>query len=136
MPAPVSYPAPVRIEAMPGDPFGVAILPGPRAVSGVAIGSMVAGIGSLLVAIVVWCFGLMGAEEGWGGIVSGAFCALSVLLGVAACALGGFSLRQMRRQAGMSGKGMAITGLICGGVGIIGAISGLVLAILLAAQMA
>jgi hypothetical protein len=104
--------------------------------SGVSIGSFGAGIGSLLVASIVWCFGIWGAEGGWGAIVSGAFCALAVLLGAAGVALGITGLRQIRRHQGMSGRGLAIAGLSCGGVGIIAALAGLIMAILLSQQMA
>lgn len=138
MPRPVSYPAPVRVEVVPGaasayGPLGVAILPGPKMFSGLSVGSLGSGIGSILVASVVWCFGLWGADGGWGAIVSGAFCALAVLLGAAGVALGIIGLRQIRRHQGMSGRGLAITGLVCGGLGIVAAIAGLILAILLQA---
>ncbi len=121
---------------MPGAAFGLAILPAPVSSSGVAIGSLAAGIGSALVAGVVWCFGWLGAEEGWGGLVSGAFCVLASLLGIAAVALGVAGLRQTRRQAGMKGRGMAIGGIICGSSGILLALSGVVLAVVLAQQAA
>jgi hypothetical protein len=96
-----------------------------------AVGSMVAGLASLLVSFVVWCFGVIGAEDGWGALVSGAFCALSVLLGLAAVALGARSLRQIRRTPGTKGGGLGITGIVCGGLGLLLAIGGLVVAIVI-----
>jgi hypothetical protein len=109
----------------------LAILPAPITTSGVAIGSMTAGIGSVLVAGVVWCFGLLGAEAGWGGLVSGAFCVLAVVLGIGAIGLGWAALRQIRRGA-VRGRGFAITGIICGGVGILLAAVGVIVAIAMA----
>jgi hypothetical protein len=128
----VAYPQPTRIEVLPDAPFGLAILPAPSAVSGVAIGSMAAGIGSLLVSGVVWCFGLMGAQEGWGGLVSGAFCVLAVLLGIGAVGLGWAGLRQIRRGRVSRGRGFAITGIICGGAGILLAAAGVAVAVAMA----
>jgi hypothetical protein len=134
MPRPVPYPQPVRIEPVPGEPFGLAILPAPSTMSGPAIGSMISGIGSLLVAGVVWCFGLVGAKYGWGGLVSGAFAVLTVLLGVAALALGGIALRVIRGTRQMKGRGNAIAGMICGGAGVLLAVAGVAIAIVLSAQ--
>lgn len=128
------YPYPVRVEPVPGEPFGLAILPVPSTMSGLAIGSLVSGIGSLLVASVVWCFGLIGADGGWGGLVSGAFCVLAVLLGIAALTLGIIALRTIRGTRHMKGRGNAIAGMICGGAGVVLAVAGVVIAIVLSAQ--
>lgn len=131
----MSYPPPVRIEIVPGTPFGVAILAPPRSTSGVAVGSLVTGIGSILVSVAVWCFGLLGANQGWGGLVAGAFCVLAVLLGIAGLVEGGIGLRQVRRAAGrLTGRGLALAGMICGGVGVALAIAGQLVAILLSAS--
>jgi hypothetical protein len=121
---------------LPDAPYGLAILPAPASTSGVAIGSMTAGTGSLLVSGVVWCFGLMGAEGGWGGLVSGAFCALAVLLGIGAIGLGWAGVRQVRRRGGMKGRGFATAGIICGSIGILLAASGVVVAVALVQQAA
>jgi hypothetical protein len=130
----VAYPHPVRIEPVPGEPFGLAILPAPSTMSGLAIGSLTSGIGSLLVTSVVWCFGLLGADGGWGGLVSGAFGVLAVLLGLAGLALGTIALRTIRRTQNMKGRGNAIAGMICGGAGVLLALAGVVIAIVLSAQ--
>lgn len=126
----MSYPPPVRMEPVPGEGFGLAILPVPHMVSGVAVGSLSAGIGSILVSGAVWCFGLAGAGGGWGGLVSGAFVVLAVLLGSAGVVLGALSLRQFKR-GGVTGRGYGISGIACGGVGILSAAFGLALAIAL-----
>jgi hypothetical protein len=129
----VAYPHPVRVETVPGEPFGLAILPAPTTMSGLAIGSLVTGISALLVTGVVWCFGLVGADGGWGGLVSGAFGVLAVLLGAAGVALGVIALRTIRRTQQMKGRGNAITGIICGGAGVALAVAGVVVAIVLSA---
>ncbi|GIH04279.1 hypothetical protein Rhe02_23460 [Rhizocola hellebori] len=126
----------MRIEMVPDAPYGLAILPASVTTSGVAIGSTAAGTGSLLVSGVVWCFGLMGAEGGWGGLVSGAFGVLAVLLGIGAIGLGWAGVRQIRRGGASKGRGYAISGLICGGAGILLAASGVVVAIALVQRAA
>src|SRR5262249_42358767 len=68
-PAPVATARPVRIEVLPGTGFGVAYPSVSPTVSGLAIGSMVAGIGSIIVSFSVFCFGLTGARDGWGLLV-------------------------------------------------------------------
>jgi hypothetical protein len=95
----------------------------PPVTSGLAVGSLVTGIASVLVSFVVWCFGLTGAQAGWGAWVAGAFALISVLAGVAAVALGLLGLRQIRRGAPppairFTGRGLAIAGIVCGGVGL------------------
>ena len=99
------------------------------AVSGMAVGSLVAGITSLLVSLLVACFGFGGAQAGWGGWVAGAFAVLAMLLGVAGAALGAAGLRQIRRGVAAAdrrtGRGLAISGLSCGVAGV--ALTGLVL---------
>jgi hypothetical protein len=131
-PQPVTYPAPVRFERVPDEKFFLAILPVPKMVSGIGVGALVAGIGSILVAGAVWCFGLLGASDGWGGLVSGAFAVLAVLLVLAGVVLGILSLRQIRRAAGgVTGRGYAISGIACGGAGLLLAALGLAVALLL-----
>ncbi|MDQ7903400.1 hypothetical protein RB614_02555 [Phytohabitans sp. ZYX-F-186] len=113
--------APQRVEAIPGTNFAVIHLDVPPATSGLAIGSLVAGIGSIAVSLVVWCFGLVGASAGWGAWVAGAFAMIAVLAGGAGVVLGVLGMRQIRRAvAGIrfTGRGVAISGLVCGAVGL------------------
>ena len=121
---------PVRVEPVPGTPYGLAIFGAPTALSGPAIGALVAGIAAILVSFVVLCFGLAGAGEGWGAAVGGAFAILAGFLGFAGVGLGIVGVRQVRASgpvpgAGPSGvggapatsirgRGLAIAGLVCG----------------------
>ncbi|MFC7242636.1 hypothetical protein ACFQO7_09090 [Catellatospora aurea] len=133
-PRPVNYPPPVRVEVVPGTPYGLAVLGAPKTASGVAASALVAGVGSVLVSLVVWCFGLAGAQQGWGGLVAGAFAVLAILLGAAGVLLGWLGIRQIRLAAGnLTGRGVAITGLVCGAVGLALAAVGLITAIALSA---
>ncbi|MEU8005346.1 DUF4190 domain-containing protein [Catellatospora sp. NPDC049111] len=133
-PRPVNYPPPVRVEIVPGTPYGLAVLGAPKTASGVAASALVAGVGSVLVSLVVWCFGLAGAQQGWGGLVAGAFAVLSILLGAAGVLLGWLGIRQIRLAAGnLTGRGVAIAGLVCGAVGLALAAVGLITAIALSA---
>jgi len=80
---------------------------------------MVAGIGSILVAFVALCLGLVGGQPGWGALVAGAFTILSVLLGSAALGTGLISVRAIRGAHGsLAGRGTARAGVVCGAVGI------------------
>jgi hypothetical protein len=118
-PAPAPAWAPPRIEPVPGTPFGLAYFSVPPTVSGQAVGGMVAGILSILVSLVVACFGLAGARQGWGPLVGGAFAVLAASAGLAAIALGWFSVRQITRSGGrLTGRGMAIAGISCGATGL------------------
>jgi hypothetical protein len=133
-PAGVGLPRPVAIEAVPGTPFGVALVEVAPTASGPASASLVAGIGSILVTTVVVCFGLTGARDGWGPVVSGAFAILAAAAGVGAIGLGEFGRRQVRRAGGaVTGRGLALAGLICGGVGLLLTAGAVVLAVGLAA---
>lgn len=114
---------PNRVEAVPGTPFAVVHLDVPPVISGLAVGSLVAGIGSVLVSLAVLCFGLIGVNGGWGGWVAGAFAVLGTLLGVAGIVLGLLGQRQIRRPAPppavrFTGRGLAISGMISAGVGL------------------
>jgi hypothetical protein len=135
-PRDASHGAP-RLEPVPGTRFALGYLPVPPTTSGMAIGSLVAGIASLLVSLLVCMFGLGGAEAGWGGWVSGAFALLSVMLGAAATALGAVALRQIRRGVTAAdrrtGRGLAISGLSCGLSGVV--LTGLVFALVLLIQL-
>ncbi len=112
-------PAPVAIQPVPGTPFALAIVGVAATPSGPATASLLVGMGSILVSLVVGCFGTLGATDGWGPTVSGAFAVLATLAGAAALALGQVALRQVRRGAGsVTGRGLGIAGIICGAVGL------------------
>src|SRR5262249_32910026 len=68
---------PVAAEAVPGRGSAVAIVGVSPTASGPAAGSLVTGVGSILVSLVVGCFGAVGAQSGWGPLVAGAFAVLS-----------------------------------------------------------
>lgn len=125
---------PVRVEPVPGTPYGLAIFGAPTAVSGPAIGALAAGVAAILVAFVVMCLGLAGAADGWGAAVAGAFAILAGFLGVAGIVLGAVGVRQIRRSGlvagsgpsgvggapatSIRGRGLAVAGLICGACGV------------------
>jgi hypothetical protein len=72
------------------------------------------------VSMVVACFGLAGSGSGTGPAVAGAFAILAGLLGLGSIGLGLLALRQVRRAAGrFTGKGLAISGMSCGTVGLV-----------------
>ncbi|WP_239075345.1 phage holin family protein, partial [Planosporangium flavigriseum] len=131
-PAPAPAFPPPRIEPVPGTEFGLAYFNVPPVVSGQAIGSMVAGILSILVSLVVSCFGLAGAKPGWGPIVAGAFAVLAATTGLAAIGLGWYSVRHITRSGGrLVGRGMAIAGMSCGAAGLLLTTAAMVLALLI-----
>ncbi|WP_018347757.1 hypothetical protein [Longispora albida] len=97
--------------------------------SGMAVGSLVAGVASLLAALVACGFGLVGGPE-----VTGAFTLLGCLAGAGGGAVGFLALRQVSRSTGeLAGRGLALSGLICSGVGFAWAVASLGLAIVLPA---
>lgn len=115
---------PRRVEPVPGTPYGLVHLDVPPVTSGLATGSLVAGIGSVVVSLLVACFGLAGAADGWGAWSAGAFAVLAGLLGIAATGLGLIGMRQIRRVAPppairFTGRGLALTGVICGAAGMV-----------------
>lgn len=115
-------PRPVSVEAVPGTPFGVAIVEVRPTTSGPASASLVVGLASILVALVVGCFAQVGADRGWGATVAGAFAVLSGLTGLAAVWLCWTALARTRRSVGwgaIRGRGMAIAGLVCGLIGLV-----------------
>ncbi|BBH65991.1 hypothetical protein ACTI_26760 [Actinoplanes sp. OR16] len=125
-----------RVDALGGTGFGLAQMRVVPITSGLAIGSLVAGIGSILVSVLALCFNAVGASDGWGVWVGGAFTLLSVLAGGGALAAGLTAQRQIRRsgQTGrvrFTGRGVAIAGICCGaagaGIGLVGLLLGLVL---------
>jgi hypothetical protein len=127
---------PERVDVLPGTEFGLVQLRVMPITSGLAIGSLIAGIGSIVVSVIVLCFGVWGAKAGWGGWVSGAFTLLSVVAGAGAVALGLVARRQIRRsghtgQVRFTGRGLATSGLVCGCAGAGIALLSLALALVL-----
>jgi hypothetical protein len=107
---------------VPGTEFGLVQLKVEPITSGLAIGSLLAGIAAIMVSLLVLCFGLLGAEGDWGALVAGAFTLLSVVGGGGAVALGMAARRQIRRsgqtgQVRFTGRGLAIAGISCGATG-------------------
>lgn len=128
---------PRRVEMVPGTPFAVVHLDVPPVISGQAVGSLVAGISSIIVALLVGCFGVTGADAGWGGWAAGAFAVLGVLTGAAGVVLGVLGRRQVRRTAPppavrFTGHGLAVAGLSCGAVGLGLTVAGFTVGLLLA----
>ncbi|SCL13435.1 hypothetical protein GA0070624_0127 [Micromonospora rhizosphaerae] len=135
MPPPPREPArpPKRVDPVPGTPFGVVHLDVPPVTSGLAVGSLVTGIASILVSLVVLCFGLAGPDYG-GAWAAGAFTVLGALAGTAAIVAGLLARRQIRRPAPppavrFTGHGLAVAGLSCGGTGLLLSLVGLGLAL-------
>ncbi|GIG89695.1 hypothetical protein [Plantactinospora endophytica] len=146
--------SPSRVDTVPGTPFGLVYLDVAPVTSGPAVASLVTGIGSVLVALAGGCLGLVGVSGGWGGWVAGAFAVLAGLLGVAGVLLGELGRRQTspagtaawpwrRRAAGgaasagtappvrFTGRGLAISGLVCAGVGLALTVLAVAVAVLL-----
>lgn len=124
----------MRVDIVRGTPFGVAYPLVQSTPSGPSIGSLIAGIASVLVSLIVTCLGVSGAADGWGPAAGGAFAALAVFLGLGAIGLGVFGMRQIRLAGrGVTGKGMAITGIVLGSVGAGFAVFSLLIAFVLAA---
>lgn len=124
---------PARIDPLPGTPFGVMYPMLRPTVSGFGSGALVAGLAAVLVSFVVVCLGSAGAGRGWGALVSGAFAILAVLLGTAAIVAGVAGRRQASRSAGgVTGGGLALSGLCCGASAIGVTLLGFLLAVLLA----
>jgi hypothetical protein len=121
------------VAPVAGTPFGVALVEVRPTASGPAVASLVAGMGSILVATVVILFAAAGAADGWGPAVAGAFAALAAMVGAAAVGLGGAGLRRMRASAPWGptrGRGVAIAGLGCGAVGLAITVLTMVIALL------
>lgn len=113
---------PARVEAVAGTNFGVVHLEIAPVASGFAVGALIAGIAALLIGVLVVCFGVLGASSGWGAWVAGAFTVLGLVAGGGGVGLGVAALRQIRRsgQPGrvrFTGRGSAIGGAWCGGIG-------------------
>ncbi|WP_203997247.1 hypothetical protein [Micromonospora lutea] len=119
---------------MPGTPFAVVHLDVPPVTSGLAVGSLVAGITSILVSILVICVGAIGGGTN-GAWAAGAFAALGGLTGLGAVLAGLLGMRQIRRPAPppavrFTGRGLAIAGISCGGTGVLLCLVGVGLALL------
>ncbi|MFC7530462.1 hypothetical protein [Actinoplanes sp. GCM10030250] len=123
-----------RVDVVGGTEFGLAQLRVPPITSGLAIGALIAGIGAILVSVVAACFGIVEASEDWGAWVTGAFTLLTVLAGGGAIGAGMIALRQIRRsghtgQVRFTGRGVAISGIVCGvvaaGIGVLALALGL-----------
>lgn len=95
---------PARVEPVPGTPYGLVIYGAVRVISGPAVGSLVTGIGALVVAIVVACFGVVAATDSVGAWVAGAFAVLAGFLGFAGVGLGVAGMRRSARRAGRAGR--------------------------------
>ncbi|MFY1635879.1 hypothetical protein ACN27F_21830 [Solwaraspora sp. WMMB335] len=124
------------MEHVPGTSFGLVHLEVPPVVSGLAVGALVAGVISVLVSVLVGCFGAIGFEDSWGGWVAGAFTLLSGAFGGGAVVLGWLGLRQVRQAAPppavrFTGRGIAIAGISCGAAGLAFTLLGLALTVLL-----
>ncbi|MEO3776013.1 hypothetical protein ABGB16_03965 [Micromonospora sp. B11E3] len=119
---------------MPGTPFGVVHLDVPPVTSGLAVGSLVAGIASVLVSVLVICVGAAAGSQGvW---AAGVFTVLGVLVGAGAVVAGLLGMRQIRRPAPppavrFTGRGRAVAGISCGATGLVLSLLGLGLALLL-----
>jgi hypothetical protein len=115
---------PSRVDPVAGTEFALVQLQVSPITSGQATGSLIAGIGSILVSLLVLCFGLTGSSgtQDWGGWVAGAFTVLGVLVGAGAVALGLVARRQIRRSGRpgrirFTGRGAAVAGICCGAAG-------------------
>ncbi|MFI6260926.1 hypothetical protein [Micromonospora sp. NPDC051006] len=122
------------MEPVPGTPYGVVHLDVPPVTSGLAVGALVVGIVSILVSVLVICFGVTGSS--WTGVwAAGAFTLLGSLTGAGAIVAGLLAMRQIRRPAPppavrFSGRGLAVAGVSCGGAGLLLSLLGLGLALL------
>ncbi len=121
-PGPDGHWRPARVDPVAGTGYALVQLQVPAVTSGLATGALIAGIASILVSVLVLCFGTVGAGEGWGGWVAGAFTLLAVLAGGGAVAVGLVAVRQIRRSGAegrlrFSGRGAAVAGISCGAVG-------------------
>jgi hypothetical protein len=129
---------PERVEPVAGTAFGLLHFEVAPVRSGLAVGSLVVGIAAIGLALVVGCIGLAGAGDGWGGWVAGAFTLLSGSAGLAGLGLGYAALRQIRGpgvpgRIRFVGRGLAVSGLICAGVGLL--LTGLALLAVLLVQV-
>ena len=125
-------PRPVAVSTVPGTPFGLAMVGVAPTVSGPGVASLVAGVASIMVSFVAGCFGQTGAQGGWGPLVAGAFAVLAAAVGFAAVVLGTVALRRLRQATpgSITGRGPALSGIICGAVGLVLTATAMALAVL------
>jgi hypothetical protein len=127
---------PARVEPVAGTDYALVQIEVPPVSSGLATGSLIAGIASIGVSALVLCFGVAGSSDSWGGWVAGAFTLLAVLIGGGAVAVGLVATRQIRRSGKegklrFTGRGTAIAGISCGAAGAGIALLSLALALVL-----
>jgi hypothetical protein len=113
---------PARVDPVDGTDYAVVQIEVAPVASGLATGALIAGVASILVSVLVFCFGAAGSSDGWGGWVAGAFTLLAVLIGGGAVTVGLIATRQIRRsgQDGkmrFTGRSTAIAGVSCGAAG-------------------
>ncbi|WP_091609176.1 hypothetical protein [Micromonospora mirobrigensis] len=104
--------------------------------SGLATASLGVGVVSILISVLVLCFGIGGRSWGGGAWAAGAFTVLGTIAGTAGIVTGLLALRQIRRpvsppEVRFSGRGLARAGLTCGAVGVGLSLLGLLLALAL-----
>jgi hypothetical protein len=122
-PKPAEAWTPERVEPLAGTEFALVQLKVVPITSGLATGSLIAGIAAILVSTLVLCFGLLGLSDGWGAVVAGAFTVLGVLVGGGAAGLGLAARRQIKRsgqdgRVHFVGRGLATAGISCGAAGL------------------
>jgi hypothetical protein len=110
---------PERVDQVTGTGFGLVHLRVAPIRSGVAVGSLIVGIASILVSFAALCFGLLGAQDGWGGSIAGAFTLLSVVAGAGAVVAAVVARRQISRppepgRVRFTGRGLTVGGMVCG----------------------
>ena len=128
---------PRRVDPLPGTPFGLVHLQVAPVLSGPAVGALVAGVASILLSVLVLCLGAAGATADWGIWAASAAAILTTLVGGGGIAVGQFARRQIARTppppaVRFTGRGVALSGMICGAVGVALALLALGLALLLA----
>lgn len=121
VPAELGLPRPVAVAPIGDTPFSVALVEVRALPSGPAIGSLLAGIASILVSFVVGIIVGAGAGSGWGPPVAGAFAVLATVFSAASVGLAVAARRRIRTDppwGATQGQGMATAGLTCGLVGL------------------
>ena len=113
---------PERVEQVTGTGFGLVHLHVAPITSGAAIGSLTAGVAAIVVSFAALCFGVTGAEAGWGGWVAGAFALLSVLACGGAVGAAVIARRQIAGtgepgRVRFTGRGLTTGGIVCGVAG-------------------
>lgn len=117
----IGLPRPTTVAPVPGTPFAVALVGVRPTINGPSVASFVAGIAAILVSLAVLFFAAVGAADGWGPGVAGAFAVLATAAGGASVGLGVTGLRRIRASVAWGptmGRWAAIAGLACGAVGL------------------